>query len=136
MDLFGVLDISASGLRAERIRAEVVAANLANAQSTRTPNGGPYRRQLVQFSSIAKGAASLPVSGVKVASVVASTTPLERRYQPGHPDADAEGYVNYPNINPIEEMVDLMNATRSYQLNAAAVQSTKSMIQSSLDLLR
>jgi len=136
MDLFGIMNISASGLRAERIRAEVVTANLANAESTRTPAGGPYRRQMVQFSSLSGGARSLPASGVRVLSIVADTAPPERRYQPGHPDADAQGYVNYPNINPIEEMVDLMNAVRSYELNAAAVQSTKSMIQSSLDLLR
>lgn len=144
MNLFGVLEISGSGLKAERQRAEVVAANLANAETTRTSEGGPYRRQHVVFSATRPSFASAldariggpAMQGVSVSDVVADTAPPVRRFDPSHPDADEEGYVSYPAINPAEEMVDLMGATRSYQLNAAAVNASKQMIQQSLDILR
>jgi flagellar basal-body rod protein FlgC len=144
MNLFGVLDISGSALKAERQRAEVVAANLANAETTRTPEGGPYRRKHVVFSSAAQGFEGMvqaqmgrqPAEGVSVREVVEDTAPSMRRYEPGHPDADAEGYVAYPAINPAEEMVDLMGASRAYGLNASAVNATKQMIQQSLEILR
>jgi flagellar basal-body rod protein FlgC len=163
MNLFGVMDISASALQAERVRAEVVAANMANAETTRTADGGPYRRQHVIFqqagvdgfaeSLLAQGTAgsgaqsltpafagslraSTPAGGVQVAGVIAdSAAPLER-YDPTHPDADANGYVAYPDINPLTEMVDLMGATRSYGLNATAVQAEKNMVASSLEILK
>jgi flagellar basal-body rod protein FlgC len=149
MNLFGVLNISESALVAERERAEVVTTNLANADTTRTPQGGPYQRMEVVFSTepmAGAGAAPAPgtmlsaadqsVRGVHVVNVVADGTPPIRRYEPGNPDANAQGYVLYPSINPAEEMADLMDAARAYQLNATAVQATKSMIQTSLDLLR
>ena len=160
MNLFGVMDISASALRAERVRAEVVAANMANAETTRTADGSPYRRQQVVFAQaggdgfadsllaqrpmltnanpIAGNALgiSVPLGGVQVAGVVADqSAPLER-YDPTHPDADANGYVAYPDINPLTEMVDLMGATRSYGLNATAVQAEKNMVASSLEILK
>ena len=142
MNLFGVLNISESALVAERERAEVVTTNLANADTTQTPQGGPYRRMQVVFSTEQMGgagaalsAADQAVRGVRVVNVVADATPPIRRYEPGNPDANAQGYVLYPSINPAEEMADLMDAARAYQLNATAVQATKSMIQSSLDLL-
>ncbi|MGP0020515.1 MAG: flagellar basal body rod protein FlgC [Candidatus Sulfotelmatobacter sp.] len=148
MNLFGMLEVSGSALAAERWRAEVVSANMANAETTRTPQGGAYRRQLVVFRALpaprfpmmlaALHQGSLhhgPQEGVRVDRVVADATPLPRRYQPGHPDADAAGYVTYPNVNPVMEMTDLLSAVRAYQLNAAAVQAAKNMIQQSLQIL-
>ena len=144
MDLFSILDLSGRALTAERQRAEVVTANLANAETTRTPEGGPYVRKHVVFQTDAPrafgnaldAAIDRNVQGVHVAAVVPDATPAVKRFDPGHPDADAQGFVSLPAINPVEEMVDLMSAVRSYQLNAAAVQATKSMIQQSLDILR
>jgi len=149
MNLFGVMEVSGSALLAERQRAEVVTSNLANAETTRTPQGGPYQRQHVVFAPTQGGsfasqlAAAGAVSmndprgqGVKVSAVVADNAPPVRRYDPSHPDADAQGFVNMPAINPVEEMADLMGAARSYELNASAVQATRGMIQQSLDLLK
>jgi len=145
MNLFGVLDISASALTAERVRAEVVASNLANAETTSTPGGGPYQKQLVVFETEEPGQGKfaqtlsrfgdLHARGVKVEKVVADKAPAVRRYEPGHPDADADGYVSFPNINPVEEMVNLMGAAQAYQLNVAAVQATKGMISETLQIL-
>ena len=150
MNLFGVMEVSGSALKAERIRAQVVAANMANAETTRTADGGPYRRQHVVFaagsgtdSSFASQLVSqpglsngVPTGGVQVAAVVADATSNLRRYDPGHPDADKDGYVAFPDINPLTEMVDLMGATRAYGLNSSAVQATKSMISASLEILK
>ena len=175
MNLFGVMDISASALQAERVRAEVVAANMANAETTRTEGGGPYRRQHVVFQeaggdgfassllsegggggsviggivgSSSAAAASMGLGeglasgmgsitspgGVAVSGVISDrSAPLER-YDPTHPDAGPDGYVAYPDINPLTEMVDLMGATRSYGLNATAVQAEKGMITASLEI--
>ena len=145
MNLFGVLDINASALTAERERAEVVASNLANAETTRTPSGGPYKKQLVVFGTEQAGRGEFALTlasltdlharGVKVEKVVQDKAPAVRRYEPGHPDADADGYVSYPNINPVEEMVNLMGAAQAYQLNVAAVQATKAMISETIQIL-
>jgi flagellar basal-body rod protein FlgC len=144
MNLFGMLEVSGSALGAERWRAEVVAANMANAETTRTAQGGAYRRQLLVFraqpmprfplllAGLRKGT---PEGGVRVERVVADASPMPSRYEPGHPDADSSGYVTYPNVNPVMEMADLLSAVRAYQLNAAAVQAAKSMIQQSLQIL-
>ena len=149
MNLFGVLDISASALLAERQRAEVVTSNLANAESAGANPASVYRRKEVVFAThempfasaldaaggnMANVDAAAP--GVAVQAVVTDTSPLVRRYEPGNANADAQGYVTYPNINPAQEMTDLMEAVRSYQLNISAVQATKTMIQQSLTLLR
>jgi len=146
MNLFGVLEICSSAMKAERARAEIVAANLANAQTTRTASGGPYRRLHITFRAKRVGPKSFQrwlaapedahARGVRVERVVTNTAPPVRRFDPGHPDADAQGYVNYPAINPVEEMVDLMGSARAYQLNVAAAQATKSMIVQTLELLR
>ena len=146
MNLFGVMDISASALKAERVRAEVVAANMANAETTRTAEGGPYRRQHVLFQEVQGqsfaqqllGQASSPDAqgGVAVMGVIEDAGAPLMRFDPTHPDAGANGYVAYPDINPVTEMVDLMGATRSYGMNASAVQAEKSMLASSLDLLK
>jgi len=140
-----MLQVSGSALSAERQRAEVVTANMANAETTRTAEGGPYRRKLVVFQSqdeprfpgmLAAGVLSSSHPGVQVEQVVADTSPPEMRYEPGNPDANAQGFVAYPNINPVNEMVDLMGAVRAYEMNSSAVQATKQMIQSSIDLLK
>ncbi len=150
MNLFGVMEVSGSALKAERIRAEVVAANMANAETTRTPEGGPYRRQHVVFTSAAAEPNSFAgqllsqvnpqadpqIGGVEVSAVVQDPASTLRRFDPSHPDADKDGYVSYPDINPLTEMVDLMGATRAYGLNSSAVQATKGMINSSLDILK
>jgi len=146
MNLFGLFQVSGSALTAERVRAEVVTSNLANAETTRTPEGGPYRRRMVVFEGrqatpfrlllAGSTAAAAGQEGVRVRDVVEDPAPAERRYQPGHPDADAAGFVDYPAINPVEEMVDLMGASRSYELNASAVQAAKQMIQQSLLILK
>ncbi len=146
MNLFGMLEVSGSALAAERWRAEVVSANMANAETTRTPQGGAYRRQLVVFR--ARPTPRFPMmlaalhplhpgmqEGVRVDRMVEDASPLPRRFEPGHPDADAAGYVTYPNVNPVMEMTDLLSAVRAYQLNAAAVQASKNMIQQSLQIL-
>jgi flagellar basal-body rod protein FlgC len=143
MNLFGMLEVSGSALAAERWRAEVVSANMANAETTRTPQGGAYRRQLVVFRArpmprfpvLLAAMHPAPAQGVRVDRVIADSTPLPRRFEPGHPDADGAGYVTYPNVNPVMEMTDLLSAVRAYQLNAAAVQAVKNMIQQSLQIL-
>jgi flagellar basal-body rod protein FlgC len=145
MNLFGVMTVSGTALLAERERAEVVASNLANAETTRTPQGGPYTRQHVVFAAMRPFGMPFGVQlasmvdfsarGVQVEGVVADPAPPIRRYEPGHPDADAQGYVEMPNINPIEEEVNLMGAARSYEANVSAVQATKNMISSALEIL-
>ncbi len=149
MNLFGLFQVSGSALAAERLRAEVVTANLANAESTRTPKGGPYRRKVAVFESrsaspfqlllagnaAASGSVGAP-GGVRVSQVVEDGAPAVRKYEPGHPDADASGYVEYPNINPVQEVVDLMGAQRAYELNASAIQAAKQMIQQAIQILR
>ena len=146
MNLFGVMEVSGSALEAERLRAEVVASNMANAETTRTQEGGPYRRHHVVFQSEAAQRNSFAshllsedgdeIGGVRISAVVADQGTGLRRYDPEHPDADKDGYVSYPDINPLTEMVDLMGATRSFGLNSSAVQATKNMINSSLDILK
>ena len=165
MNLFGMMETSGSAMEAERMRAEVVAANMANAETTRTASGGPYRRQEVVFAAnqgdpdflnsmtaatTSGGAAStlqsleasaLPggtsiAPGVHVAAVIEDPTPPLKRYDPGHPDAGPDGYVAYPDINPVTEMVDLMGTTRAYGLNGAAVEAEKGMIASAIDIAR
>jgi len=144
MSLFSLFSVSASGMSAQRTRAELLVENLANAETTRTPDGGPYRRKDVvfqsqpaesPFGSVFQSTLGQP-EGVGVAQVVVDDREPDRRYMPGHPDADKDGYVSFPRINPAEDMVDLMSATRSYEANVAAISSVKDMIQRSIDLLR
>ena len=134
MGLFDALDASGSALSAERVRMDVTAENLANAQSTRTANGqGPYRRKEV----VMQEADSLQAArGVKVAGIVEDPTPSRRVYDPGHPDADAQGYVEMPNVNTVTEMTDLIGASRAYEANVTAMQTTKSMFARTLDILK
>lgn len=143
MSLFSLLSIGASGMAAQRTRAELLVENLANAETTRTPEGGPYRRKDAVFASTSAESpfasafdTALGVQGVTVADIVTDPRDPERRYLPGHPDADADGYVAFPRINPAEDMVDLIGAARNYQANVAAISAVKDMIARSLDLLR
>jgi len=144
MSLFSVLSVSASGMSAQRVRAELLTENLANAETTRTPEGGPYRRKDAVFES---ASVESPFSsefrsqleepgGVAVSEVVVDQRDPELRYMPGHPDANADGYVAFPRVSPAEDMVDLMGAARSYEANVAAISAVKDMIQRSLDLFR
>ena len=142
MDVNGTLAISASALRAERLRLDVIASNLANANTTRTAEGGPYRRKNVVFVTQAMEsdfAATIEAlseqgarEGVAVADVIEDPSPPRVVFDPGHPDANAEGYVAYPNVNPVAEMVDLMAATRAYEANVQAVNATKRMAEAAL----
>lgn len=145
MSLFNTLSVSASGMAAQRARVEAHVENLANSETTRTPNGGPYRRkdlvlaaepQSSPFSAVFQTEVNSGVMGVEVADVVEDLRPPDKRYMPGHPDADKEGYVSYPNVNPAEEMVDMMSASRSYQANIACMAAVKDMVAKSVDLLR
>jgi flagellar basal-body rod protein FlgC len=145
MSLFNAIAVSASGLEAQRTRAELITENLANADTTRTPGGGPYRRKdavfsaepiAQSFSSILAEANGSSLDGVSVNEISIDDSAPDRRYLPGHPDADAQGYVAFPHINPAEEMVDLMSASRGYQANVAAISSVKDMIARSIDLFR
>lgn len=145
MSLFSVLSVSASGMAAQRTRAALLVENIANSETTRTPEGGPYRRKDVVFASgpvedsfAAQLDAQLgqPLTGVQVAQITVDPGEPEKRYLPGHPDADANGYVAVPRVNPAEDMVDLMGANRSYQANVSAMSAIKDMIQKSIDLMR
>jgi len=148
MGMFDGLEISASGLTAERMRMDVVAQNLANAQTTRGADGQPYRRQEVVLQERtptsgfgaalagAMGGRTGSPGGVQVAQIAKDQTPLKRVYDPGHPDADANGYVQMPNVDSVSEMVDLISAQRAYEANVTAMQSAKQMFSRTLDLLR
>jgi len=155
-------DISGYGLSAQRFRINIISSNIANANTTRTEEGGPYRRKEVIFKAVnfdellndsIKDAnfledanqvedkdnqlfASPPIQGVVVDKVVRDDAPFKLRYDPQNPDADKNGYVSLPNVNPVIEMADLVEATRAYQANVAAYQSFKSITQSAIDLLK
>lgn len=135
MGMFDSLRIAASGMTAERLRMDVIAENLANASTTRTAEGGPYRRKEVV---LAEGGTSFEqvLKGVKVAGVVDDPSPLRRVHDPGHPDADRDGFVMLPNVTPVTEMVDLITASRGYEADAQAMNTAKQMFLKALDLLR
>ena len=145
MSLLAALSVSSSGMSVQRARTELLVENLANADTTRTPEGGPYRRKDAvfmsdpmygQFTSMYEQEAGTGINGVRVAQVVTDTRDPDKRYLPGHPDADKDGYVAFPRVNPAEDMVDLMGASRNYQANVSAMSAVKDMIQRSLDILR
>src|ERR1700687_5823736 len=144
MSLLSALSISASGMSAQRARTELLVENLANSDTTRTPEGGPYRRKDAVFVSDPSAANFFSMfesemgasSGVRVSEVITDKRDPEMRYLPGHPDANKDGYVAYPRMNPAEDMVDLLGASRGYQANVAAISAVKDMINHSLDLFR
>lgn len=156
MGMFDAMRISATGMSAERTRMDVASENLANANSTNGPNG-PYRRKEVALRSaggnafsatLANVAGNVPgttsintmtgttAGGVQVAAIVEDKTPNRKIYDPGHPDADAKGYVSMPNVNPVVEMTDLISSSRAYEANVTAMQTTKTMISRVMDLLK
>jgi flagellar basal-body rod protein FlgC len=142
VSLFSAIQVSASGMSAQRTRAEMLVENMANAETTRTPEGGPYKRKDVVFSTEVQSSPFSAVfqnelgTGVKVAEVVTDNSAPEKRYLPGHPDADENGYVAFPKMNPAEEMVDLLNASRSYQANVSAMTAIKDMITNSIAIMK
>jgi flagellar basal-body rod protein FlgC len=152
MSFFGALDVSASGLTASRVRMDVVAENLANAETTRGPNGGPYRRKEVVLqtaggdgfqSALQSAVGNVPgmgssqqAGGVQVAGIVTDNTAPRMVYDPSNPDANGQGYVAKPNVNPVTEMVDLISSSRTYEANVTAMQTAKSMFSKTFDLLR
>ena len=141
MSFFGAIDSAASGMTAERLRLDVISNNIANVNTTRTADGGPYRRQFVVFEprpgdgSFSRALnRQLQLNGVKVTGIKKDDSPPRMIYEPGHPDADADGYVKMPNINIITEMVDMMTASRAYEANVAAVNVAKSMMLKALEI--
>jgi flagellar basal-body rod protein FlgC len=152
MGLFDAIDISGSGLSAERLRMDVVAENLANAQTTKDASGNPYKRKEVVLQEVggsgfgaalagalgarASSSGSPAGQGVQVSGIVQDATPGKQVYDPGHPDANAQGYVTMPNVDPVTEMVDLITASRSYEADVTAMQTSKQMFTKTLDLLR
>jgi flagellar basal-body rod protein FlgC len=138
-DLFAANAISATGMSAERLRMEVIANNIANANSTRSANGGPFRRQDVVFAEVLGGIrpdGAPDLLGVQAVELVEDPSELPRVYMPGHPDADAEGFVQMPNVQLPIEMVNLLTAARSYEANLRAAQTFRTMNQQALALLR
>jgi len=143
MDFFSSMDISASALAAQRTRMNLISSNLANANSTRTAEGGPYRRKDAVFAASPAqsgfGAAlnkAVGAGGVQISQVVEDQNPPRLQYEPNNPDANAQGYVAYPNINVVEEMADMISASRSYEANVTAANAAKSMALKTLDLGR
>ena len=142
MDLFRALQISASGMTAQRARMETVTENLANSDSAVTATGRPYQRKIVMLRQVDGGfqdamrAADEPAGAVKVSAIVEGRDVPRRVHQPDHPHAGADGFVNMPNINPLHEMLDMMTSTRAYEANATAFQASKSIGAKLLELLR
>ena len=145
MGLFDAINTAASGLSAERLRMDVTAENLANAQTTRGADGRPYQRKVVElqeagggtgFGATLSGAMNRGSGGVRVAGIATDSTPNRLVYDPGHPDADARGYVSMPNVQPVTEMVDLISASRGYEANVTVMQTAKQMFSKTLEILR
>ena len=140
MSLFDAIETAASGLSAERLRMDVTAENLANAQTTRGADGQPYRRKVVTLEQASGGfGATLSAArsaGVRVSGIAQDATPNRLVYDPGHPDADPRGYVSMPNVQPVTEMVDLISASRGYEANVTVMQTAKTMFTKTLELLR
>ena len=147
MDFMRTMAISGSALTAERLRLDVIANNIANANTTRTAQGGPYRRQTVVFAprgeqvqwmfpGMEPQGGEFRGRGVRVVGIAQDASPFKRMYNPGHPDADASGYVLLPNVNTVTEMVDLMAATRAYEANVAAIGAARQMAQRALEIGR
>ncbi|MDX9872659.1 MAG: flagellar basal body rod protein FlgC [Clostridia bacterium] len=146
MNLFKAMKISASGLSAERLRMDVISSNIANANSTRSAEGGAYRRQVALLSSVKEQAVHFKsmfknalgkkeeMGGVRVVSIIEDPSPLKSVYDPSHPDANAEGYVEYPNVDMMKEMVEMITASRAYEANVTVLNSTKSMALKTLEI--
>ena len=141
MSFLAALDISANGMSAERLRINVISSNIANINTTKTPEGGPYRRKDVIFEAVPVNSENsfenqLQLETVKVKNIIEDSRPPILKYDPSNPDADKNGYVKMPNINLMEEMVNLINASRSYEANVQVMMSAKEMISRTIDILR
>lgn len=145
MDFFNSINVSSSALSAERTRMNLISSNLANANATRTPEGGPYKRKDAvfaatplqgRFNQALDGATAQQVRQVEVSQIVEDQNPPRLQYDPGHPDANPQGYVELPNVNVVEEMADMIGATRAYEANVTAVQAAKSMAMKTLEIGR
>lgn len=145
MDFMTALDIGASALSAERTHMNIISMNLANVKTTRTPEGGPYRRKTVimaaqevdsPFSKQMESALDRELRGVRVMHVAQDKRPLKSVYEPGHPDANAEGFVFYPDINVVEEMANMMTIQRNYEANVSTMDAIKTMYNKALELGR
>lgn len=148
MSFWNSLRISASGLLAQRLRLDVISNNVANTQTTRTAKGGPYQRQdvvfmpqdpqpaLPTFIAARRGDTDAVKGGVRVSQIITDEEPGTQVYDPTHPDANEEGYVTYPNVNPVVEMTNMLSATRSYEANLAVVEAVKRMALRALDIGR
>ncbi len=136
MKLFDGMTISATGMTAERLRMDLIASNLANMNTTRTADGGPYQRQTAVFSEIVNQTRSRVGSGVQVVGIHHDNSPPQMVHEPSHPDADEQGYVDYPHVNVIHEMVDMMTATRAYEANVTSVNAFKGMFLKALEIGR
>ncbi len=136
MGIFNNFGISASGLTAQRLRMDTIASNIANIETTRTPEGGPYQRQVPLFSSRLPAGPGQPGGGVEVLGLLRDQSPFKRVYEPGHPDADEEGYVLMPNVELVKEMVNMIDASRAYEANVTALNASKDMVQRALDIGR
>jgi flagellar basal-body rod protein FlgC len=141
--IFSAMEVSASGLSAERTRMNTIASNLANSHTTRTANGGPYKRidpvfeaELLDKTHASGNSASGAVSLVKVNRIVEDSRPGQMVYEPGHPDANKQGYVEYPNVNVVEEMVNMLQASRAYEAGVTSIESVKGMAKSAIDIGR
>ena len=132
-EMFLPMQVSSTALEAQKIRLNVIASNIANASSTKTPEGGPYRRKDVLFKTVMYGETA---AGVEVPQVVEDQSPFRTVFDPNHPDADKNGYVSFPNINVLTEMVNLMTAQRSYEANLTMIASYKDMYNRTLDILK
>lgn len=145
MSLFNSINISSTGMTAERTRMDVISENIANANTTRTSSGNPYRRKVVVFSENKNKFSDVlqntlnsqnKSSGVKITGIKEDEAPFKNIYEPGHPDANDEGYVEMPNVDVTKEMVDMISATRAYEANITALNSSKSMFMKALDIGR
>ena len=137
MNEFDIMTISATGMTANRLRIDVISTNIANAETTRTPEGGPYRRKVPIFAEYLRrvGRGYVP-AGVRVVKIAEDPSPFRLVYDPSHPDADKDGYVKMPNVNVLREMVDLINAQRAYEANVSAFNTVKAMVNSALQIGR
>lgn len=147
MSLFDAMNINTTGLTAQRLRMDVISQNIANVSTTKAADGGPYKRKTVMFQEIADGRPfsdyfvsavnkTVEGKGVRVSRIIEDDTPGSRVYEPGHPDADDEGYVTMPNVNIVTEMVNMISASRSYEANVTAINTTKTMINKTFEIGR
>lgn len=145
MSMFNSINISTSALNAEKTRIDIITKNMANANTTRSTGGMPYRRQMVVFeenksslfeNQLSKYKDKINTKGVKISKIVEDDSPFKLVYEPGHPDADENGYLKLPNVDIVKEMVDLISSQRSYDANITAINSSKSMLMKALEIGR